>query len=393
MCLTEVRSHSNSMSSSSSASDTSSCNSNDEVWPMKRTSLVESDNDDDDGRLATLVDQPRLRFEKSLTTLGSRSMLATMLTFGQWFSMGLVTAAAVSAFSIELPFVLAPWAAEQTYRTAFYQYDPLHSFFDNTAWTYGTDYGLSVIMTSLGLWIVSGLPSSSTRALRWLSAFLLWSYAISVTAGGIAHQFYFTTEQRNTLGFRALWALCVGSVTTASGWMGCIGSELLRQLAIEEKGLFSQQRPILLPSRKLVVPVIPEGFWIGFGLGATLICMLGFMSFQRPACDIFVAGTTQVVSSVYMMAVVGWSFRNHPYIRGSFRVVGVISWILNAPLLPLYPLLIQYTDWSLAQVNTFLHCWLLVAWGLQGCSMQHYIQALHKATSKPTKAIPLKKQQ
>jgi hypothetical protein len=42
----------------------------------------------------------------------------------------------------------------------------------------------------------------------------------------------------------------------------------------------------------------------------------------------------------------------------------------------MYPLLVQYTDWSLASVNTLLHSWLCVAWSMQGISMQHVIQAL-----------------
>jgi len=405
MYFTEMSSQSSSVSSTTSASDTGSCNSSDgEVWPMKRTSLIQEDGGDDDEKsLSKPVGDARLQTGKRLLlTRDPKSTITMVLVVVRWLmyvSMGLLVAASVSAFSIRLPFFLAPWAAQQTYLPAFYQYDPLLSFFDNTAWTYGTDYGLAIVMTSLGVWLVLSVSSPSTRTLRLFSACLLWSYAISVTAGGIAHQFYFTAEQRNTLGFRALWALCVGSVTAASGWMGCIGTELLRQLANEEAISSSQRQPILIPTKaswfgqSFVVPVIPEGFWVGFGLGATLTCMLGYMSFQRPACDIFVAGTTQTLSSFYMMSVVGWSFRNHPYVRGSYRAISMMSWILNAPLLPLYPLLIQYTDWSLAKVNTFLHCWLLVAWGLQGCALQHYTLALHKGCSKPTKAIPLKKHQ
>lgn len=48
-----------------------------------------------------------------------------------------------------------------------------------------------------------------------------------------------------------------------------------------------------------------------------------------------------------------------------------IGFIGNAPLLPLYPLLVQYTDWTLASINTLLHSWLLVMWGMQGLSLWH----------------------
>ena len=48
-------------------------------------------------------------------------------------------------FSLALPFVLAPGgtAAQETYHWAWYRYDAELSHFDNTIWTYGTDYLLA----------------------------------------------------------------------------------------------------------------------------------------------------------------------------------------------------------------------------------------------------------
>jgi hypothetical protein len=73
------------------------------------------------------------------------------------------------------------------------------------------------------------------------------------------------------------------------------------------------------------------------------------------------------------------------------RIVGVMGFILNAPLLPMYPLLVQYTNWSTASINTLLHTWLLVAWGLQGIALRRVEQALVQFAEKPLKAVPIKR--
>jgi hypothetical protein len=147
---------------------------------------------------------------------------------------------------------------------------------------------------------------------------------------------------------------------------------------------------------------------------------MGGFSFQRPACDIFVVGITQFPSTFYMMVVL-YSFGNHHNTSASTttsssssnngdrhshpttststtttttaatatsttsnanNTTGVITlsnrlkymaccgFILNAPLLPLYPILVQYTHWSLGTINTLLHTWLLVAWTCQGMSLR-----------------------
>jgi len=312
--------------------------------------------------------QPLRRLQRQGSS--SLSEVSWHLTTGSLASL------AVVFFSLYLPFVLAPWAARETYHWAWYHYDADLSHFDNTLWTYGTDYLLAIGMILIAARIgnkqsTSTLPqkpssSTTTRRLIRLSRGLLWCYGVSVTAGGWAHQFYITLDHRNSLSFRCWWSLCVGSVCLASIFMGCIGSELVRfdQCESEYYGYYDQNNT----TNRRYLLVIPDWFWLAYGTMTTLICLAGGMSFQRPACDLFIAGITQFPSTFYMMTIllVGLPTHANRWLSQRTRWMGVLGFILNAPLLPLYPLLVQYTNWSLGSVNTFLHTWLLVAWGLQG---------------------------
>jgi hypothetical protein len=285
------------------------------------------------------------------------------ITAGSILSVGVV------AFSLIFPFLLAPKAAEKTYHFAFYDYDPDKSHFDNTFWTYGTDYILAAVMGIIILNISTAHSVSRKHAFR--SRGLLMCYMVSVACGGYAHQFYTTLEDRNTASFRFLWTLCVGTVTAASGFMGVIGTELVRR-----------------DTCKSAIPLIPEIFWIAYGVAGTLVVIVGGLSFQRPACDIFIAGITQSPSTAYVMFSLASGL---PVLRihKVARVAGCIGFIMNAPLLPIYPLLVQYTDLSLAAINTMLHCGLCLAWGMQGLTLRHVEQALAGANGPPVTAVPV----
>jgi hypothetical protein len=115
---------------------------------------------------------------------------------------------------------------------------------------------------------------------------------------------------------------------------------------------------------------VPDWFWVGFGGCTTAVCVYGFMSFQRPAADIFVAGITQFVPTFYLCGLSLLSLVHR--VVPAYRLLCVVGFSMNAPLLPMYALLLQYTNWSLAQVNTLLHCWLCVTWTIQGLALQHY---------------------
>jgi hypothetical protein len=291
---------------------------------------------------------------------------------------GILNATVSIVFSLYFPFFLAPLAASKTYHRASYVYNQEMSHFDTTIWTYGTDYALAVMMTLLVVSILRFSRFNVSDKLCRRTASLLILYGISVTAGGIAHHNFETLESRNTATFRMLWTVCVGSVCGASCSMGMIGTEAVRKfqekLKMQDNGRTFTSELLSSSSLLLKVPIFSDTFWVAFGGTVTAFCAAGGLSFQRPACDIFVAGITQSLSTFYCM--IFFLLVQHARIATWAKVTGFVGFILNAPLLPMYPLLVQYTDWSLASVNTLLHSWLCVAWSMQGISMQHVIQAL-----------------
>ncbi|CAB9527979.1 expressed unknown protein [Seminavis robusta] len=299
----------------------------------------------------------------------------------------LLTSCIVTLFSLYFPFWLAPQAAKKTYNLAFYQYnqDALHHF-DTTAWTYGTDYGLATVMVYFSYKLYRQIqrqqPSTAPSRFCQHSWGLLLGYAASTTAGAVAHQYYATRQDRNTWHFRLLWTICVGTVTYASAPMGSIASEMARQF-----------QPHMTTSTLLTRYVIPETFWKVFGIVTTAVCAFGWFSYQRPACDIFIAGITQFPSSFYVIAAIFQIGRDPAvaaFVTPTMQWMGMLAFIGNAPLLPLYPLLVQYTDWSLANVNTFLHTWLFVTWSMQAMTVINMEKAMADLQHRPPMAVPQK---
>lgn len=283
--------------------------------------------------------------EKGLHKANTLSRVGTRIAH---FLLGCLGAGLVVLFSLWFPFRLAPEAATKTYLMASYQYNHDDSHFDNTIWTYGTDYFLGAALFALSLTIPLA-PPAFVKVGK-LTRSLLLSYVASVIAGGLAHQYFLTVESRNTQTFRVLWTVCVGTVALATGFMGAIATELLR---------YSNSSFNLLP-------VVPGSLWVGFASCVTAMVAAGCFSYQRPACDIFIVGITQFPSTFYMVPALMFEDRAD----WRLRMMGIFGFLLNAPLLPLYPILVQYTDWSLSSINTLLHCWLLVAWSMQGISLR-----------------------
>jgi hypothetical protein len=177
----------------------------------------------------------------SITIFSSYNLLSLLFV--------VLLATFVLHFSLWFPFVL-PYqigsAAYHTYEPAWYIYDAMHTKFDNTVWTYGTDYGLTLVMFYLAwrCWNGRGrtmatmttttttTTTSTTTAvsssfrLRLYSSSLLLCYGLSTLAGGLAHQYFTSLEVLNTLQFQWLWTICVGNVAFASGYMGLIGREV-----------------------------------------------------------------------------------------------------------------------------------------------------------------------
>lgn len=283
----------------------------------------------------------------------------------------------VMEFASWLPFNIpgVASAALATYVPAWYQYDEVLTKFDNTAWTYGTDYALTAIMSVLAiLCLLERSPDNSPRKdaasfkLRIYSASLLVCYGASTLAGGWAHQHFTTVDSLNTTKFWAMWCVCVGNVAFASCYMGLIGREVQRYFGVPG-----------------AIPLGPWWFWPVFGTYMAAACALGYISFKRPACDIFIAGITQFPSTFYLMATLGlrrWpkssTSKESPIdlVRLSYRIMFYVGFIGNAPLLPMYPLLVQYSGMTMAGINTLLHSWLMIMWGMQGISLLHLCKAM-----------------
>jgi len=311
-----------------------------------------TDDDDDDTSSSSSSNssfrRSMLRDEKKISkknTFTNNNRVA--LIMGCIFSLGKLI------FSFHLPHFLTPTMSKILYVPAFWSYDSTLSIFDNTFWTYGTDYGLMIIMFYLAFHILKFNPRNNNNLitdnkLRRRTASLLICYGISVGTGGLAHHFFLTVESRNSFAFRFIWTLCVGTVTAASGVMGICGTEIARMNNFNKK------------------VVVPEWFWIGYGAFTTMVCAMGYMSYQRPACDIFIAGTTQTLSTAYICGIIIYS-----NFDTSFRLISFLGFMMNAPLLPIYSLIFQYTNWSLARINATLHSWLCVSWIIQGLVLQH----------------------
>jgi len=123
---------------------------------------------------------------------------------------GTFTAMVSFVFSIELTKACVCWT--DLYQPANFIYDSEWTKFDNSAWTYVTDYILAVIMMC---YACSKRPTnfSVSSKLDTNLRCLLVCYFVSVTSGGVSHQFFTSIEDMNSVSFRLMWILCVGTVT------------------------------------------------------------------------------------------------------------------------------------------------------------------------------------
>ena len=289
---------------------------------------------------------------------------------------GILAGIPVCLFALTFPRLLFPAAATRTYLPSTgYAYQAELSHFDNTAWTYGSDYAIGMAMMVL---VYSFPKHNNPRGpssillriqLQRLSQGLLLCYANSVVWGGIGHQFYVTLDMRHTWHFRLLWTLTVGCVAAAGGVMGAVASLLVVVVAAHNNHPNNHRNNHL--------PVISPWFWAGIGMSTTTATVLGYFSFQRPACDIFVAGTSQFPSTVYMMAVIlsscGTTTRH--------RMCGMIGFGLMSLTLPSYTLAVQYSDLSMGVINLLLHVCLLTAWTLQGWTLRQICVSMQRQES------------
>ena len=198
---------------------------------LKQNGLQHSESITAYGRLATDIstDAPK--------TVSNEQQTETMRfsTFLKAFLLVIFISVATLQFALWLPFNIpvVALAAIKTYVPAWYQYDVEHTKFDNTLWTYSTDYILTAVMLFLAIrCLMETAPDKCPRKdqaslkLRLYSASLLLCYGISTLAGGWAHQHITSIEMLHSVRFRVLWFLCVGNVSFASCYMGLIGREV-----------------------------------------------------------------------------------------------------------------------------------------------------------------------
>lgn len=278
------------------------------------------------------------------------------------------------AFATWFPFAIPYTKAFHYYVEARYEYKEGETYFDNSALTYVTDYLLFVAMASAAfdMYKLSTLKSSPPhlRNICRATCGLLSCYATSVLCGGLSHQFFTSIALLNTWAFRFLWIMCVGTVTAASGFIGAIGTFIalyFRQQQQQRKrdediGVKAQGYAIL---DFFIAPIY---FWVLFALYLTLACIYGEMSFHRPACDIFVAGTGQFPPTTYLLLMLLVSPSKGVVSKG-LRAMFFIGFLLNSWLLPAYPELLE-TGLPEGYVNFLLHTNLFVAWGLQYVSIK-----------------------
>jgi len=124
----------------------------------------------------------------------------------------------------------------------------------------------------------------NSSALRNRSIGLFTCYGVSVLVGGLCHMFFRSYEAIASNWFRLYWTACVGSVAIAGGFIGSYASHLARSVS---------GTPIFLP----------EWFWKTFSITMLITTCVGGFSCAQPACDIFLAGITQFIPSIYIGVV------------------------------------------------------------------------------------------
>jgi len=331
--------------------------------------------------------------------------------------LGALTGIGSWQFALAFPFWITPKAAGSTYIPAQFDYKAdLESLFCQSPWTIYTDYALGAVMTLLALGIHKSAPvqkqmwtlyskppivgysynrSPELRKLKHLGTTLMICYAVQFTVAGVLHQFYGSLDQRNTLLFRVCWTIVVTMVSASGGVIGAIASELVRyQLRISR--------------------VPGDLFWIGYTVLVVGVTFAGLISYQRPAADTFIAGTSQALSTFFVIGAVLFLGGN-PLLRlwgGDTPAAGgggavaqkaaaaakhddddddddddygielgipdkvrcVLGFLMNSLLLPGYALTLYLTDTPVHVINTVMHSWLCLCYTLQGLSLSKIVK-------------------
>lgn len=253
--------------------------------------------------------------------------------------------------------------------------------FDDTIYTYGTDFILALATGLLGYQIYFRTPRS---ALTLPSSMLMAQYSASALVAGILH---FAVGHAhlslNSTWFRVGWIIVVGCVATPNGIFGLIGNALIfedaaaaaaaaaetRSLRSERTGKAGSAQGIPQQRRAFMVH---SGIWILYGLACVLSVGLGIVRCSRPAADIFIMGICQACGSLYLVTVFLTRTRTptvaEPLTASQERgltLTFVFGFLANSPLIIAYPIAVVHGV-PLEYINFTLHINLLLAWGSQG---------------------------
>lgn len=242
---------------------------------------------------------------------------------------------------------------------------PPHARFDNTAWTYGTDYAITAVTFYLAslMW----MEWRRWDTLRACSIGIMLLDGTSTLIGGAAHHVYsgIATDLNSTT-FRVTWTVVVGLTAVTGSVIGYLASSILWRCDFSH------------PFTRLC----SGPFWASWGVTLALANTGGMFSHARPACDIFIAGAAQAFPTFYLCFAVFYCFIFH---RGKYKVsphtpiILITALLNNAPLLFLFPHLVR--TFSLGVTNAILHSFLFVSWAGQGWALRLLLPAIPPANT------------
>jgi len=232
--------------------------------------------------------------------------------------------------------------------------------FDNTWGTYVTDYLLAALFAGHMLRLCAIAKPSSLRVQIYV---LLLFYSASTGLGGIIHHWHDGSHfPLNSLAFRASWTLVVGFTAAAGGVFGLIANSIWRLNSTDSS------------------PMLPDLFWIAWSVLLSVLVLLGAFSCMRPACDIFIAGTTMSLPTMYLhMAVLSCPSTVATW-RWWLLQAGLLG---NIPCIFVYPWFVQRSGLQLGAINALLHLVLALSWSFQAIGLTHVCHAISGAAVAP----------
>merc|ERR1719265_1768910 len=138
-----------------------------------------------------------------------------------------------------------------------------------------------------------------------------------------------------------------------------IGSEFLRLNAVQSTksdiSLGSSWLHSLstVAARAASAITLPDKACMAWGVALASIAALGGFSCSRPACDIFIAGTSQTFPTFFLiLSLLSWQ-PLAPEVR--LCSIGLLT---NCPLVFLYPWFVQKSGLALGTINvSYMACW------------------------------------